>query len=92
MTEMFAKTDIEGYLGCCAAIRDMDFRESLPNIIAPTLVIAGRSDPATPLERNTFISERIPGAKLAVLEAAHLANVEQPQAYTDTVLGFLLRT
>ncbi len=92
MTAMFVKTDIEGYLGCCAAIRDMDFREMLPRITTPTLVIAGRADPATPLEMNTFISERIPGAKLAVLEAAHIANVEQPRAYTDTVLGFLLRT
>jgi 3-oxoadipate enol-lactonase len=91
MTAMFVQTDIEGYLGCCAAIRDMDFRESLPNITAPTLVIAGRFDSATPLEMNTFISDHIPGAKLAVLEAAHIANVEQPQAYTDTVLGFLLR-
>jgi len=91
MTEMFVRTDIEGYLGCCAAIRDMDFRDLLPTITAPTLVIAGRADPATPLEMNIFISERIPGAKLAVLEAAHIANVEEPQAYTDTVLGFLLR-
>jgi 3-oxoadipate enol-lactonase len=92
MTAMFVKTDIEGYLGCCAAIRDMNFREWLPRIEAPTLVIAGRADPATPIEMNTFISDRIPGAKLAVIEAAHIANVEQPQAYTDTVLGFLLRT
>jgi 3-oxoadipate enol-lactonase len=92
MTEMFVKTDIEGYLGCCAAIRDMDFRALLPNITAQTLVIAGRSDPATPLEMNTFISNQIPGAKLAMIEAAHIANVEQPQAYTETVLEFLLHT
>lgn len=55
-------------------------------------MIAGRFDPATPLEMNTYISDRIPGAKLAVLEAAHIANVEQPQAYTETVLEFLLHT
>ena len=29
-----------------------------------------------------FIRTRIPGAKLAVVDAAHIANVEQPQAYT----------
>jgi 3-oxoadipate enol-lactonase len=33
--------------------------------------------------------DRIPGAKLAVLEAAHISNVEQPKAYTETVLKFL---
>ncbi len=90
MTEMFLKTDPEGYVGCIEAIRDMDHRPLLARIAAPTLVIAGRQDPATPLEGNEFIRARIPGAGLAVLEAAHIANVEQPQAYADTVLKFLL--
>ena len=65
-------------------------RALLAKITAPTLVIAGKRDPATPLEGNEFIRQHIPGAAIAVLEAAHLANVEQPKAYTDTVLGFLL--
>ena len=90
MQEMFAATALEGYLGCGAAVRDMDHRALLPKINAPTLVIAGKHDPATPLEGNEFIRPHIPGAKFAVLEAAHLANVEQPKAYADTVLGFLL--
>jgi 3-oxoadipate enol-lactonase len=90
MTEMFVKTDIEGYLSCCEAIRDMDHRALLPKIKAPTLVIAGRLDPATPLALNEFICDHIPGAQLLTLEAAHIANVEQPQAYADAVLGFLL--
>jgi 3-oxoadipate enol-lactonase len=88
--EMFLATNVEGYVACGEAIRDMDHRPLLPNIKAPTLVIAGRFDPATPLDMNDFIRDQIPGAKLAILEAAHIANVEQPQAYADTVLGFLL--
>jgi 3-oxoadipate enol-lactonase len=90
MREMFVATDMEGYIGCGEAIRDMDHRPLLAKIAAPTLVIAGRLDPATPLEGNEFIRAHIPGAKIAVLEAAHIANMEQPQAYADTVLGFLL--
>ncbi|HML08399.1 MAG TPA: 3-oxoadipate enol-lactonase [Xanthobacteraceae bacterium] len=90
MSEIFLKTDREGYIGCLEAIRDMDHRPLLPKIKAPTLVIAGRHDPATPLAGNEFIRAHIPGAKLTVLEAAHIANVEQPQAYADAVLGFLL--
>jgi 3-oxoadipate enol-lactonase len=89
MKTMFCATDVEGYVGCGYAIRDMDHRPLLPKITVPTLVIAGRHDPATPLEGNEYIREHIPGAKIAVLEAAHIANIEQPQAYTDTVLGFL---
>jgi pimeloyl-ACP methyl ester carboxylesterase len=33
----------------------------------------------------------IPGAKLAVLDSAHIANVEQPAAYNETVMKFLAR-
>jgi 3-oxoadipate enol-lactonase len=90
MKTMFCATDPEGYIGCGYAIRDMDHRPLLPKIATPTLVIAGRHDPATPLEGNEYIREHIPGARIAVLEAAHIANIEQPQAYTDTLLGFLL--
>jgi hypothetical protein len=34
----------------------------------------------------------VPGARIAVLEAAHISNLEQPQAYAETMLGFLLGT
>jgi 3-oxoadipate enol-lactonase len=62
----------------------------LSKITAPTLVIAGRHDPATTLEAGEFIKQHVPGARIAVLEAAHIANIEQPKVYADTVLGFLL--
>ena len=78
MTEMFLKTSAEGYAGCIEAIRDMDHRALLAKISAPTLVIAGPQDPATPLEGNKFIRAHIPGPRIAVLEAAHIANVERP--------------
>jgi 3-oxoadipate enol-lactonase len=90
MREMFLATDIEGYIGCGEAIRDMDHRPLLSKITVPTLVIAGKYDPATTLEAGEFIQTHIPGAKIAVLEAAHISNLEQPQAYADAVLKFLL--
>jgi 3-oxoadipate enol-lactonase len=87
---MFAATPLEGYLGCGAAVRDMDQRPLLPKIAAPTLVIAGKYDGATTPEANRYIADHIPGAKFALLEAAHLSNVEQSEAYTKAVLDFLL--
>ncbi len=92
MREMFVATDIEGYIGCGEAIRDMDHRPLLPRITTPTLVIAGRHDPATTLEAGEYIKDHVPGARIAVLEAAHISNLEQPQAYAETMLGFLLGT
>jgi len=89
MREMFLATKVDGYVGCGEAIRDMDHRPLLPKISVPTLVIAGRQDPATTLEAGEYIKQHIPGAKIAVLEAAHISNLEQPRAYAETVLGFL---
>jgi 3-oxoadipate enol-lactonase len=89
LSEMFLATDPEGYIACGEAVRDMDHREIIRSITAPTLVIAGRHDPATTVEHGEFIRSRIPGASMTVLDAAHIANVEQPHDYTDAVLGFL---
>jgi 3-oxoadipate enol-lactonase len=89
MREMFLKTPAEGFLGCCAAVRDMDLRDTHARISAPTLVIVGLKDPATPPAAGEEIQRSINGAKLAALDAAHISNVEQPQVYADTVLRFL---
>jgi len=87
---MFLATNTEGYIGCGQAIRDMDHRPLLAKINAPTLVIAGRYDLGTPLEAGEFIAQHMPNAQLAVLETAHIANMEQPKIYSETVLEFLL--
>jgi len=89
MTKMFVASDREGYIGCVEAIRDMDFRASNPTIKAPTLVIVGAQDPATPPVAGETIAKATPGAKLVSLDAAHISNVEQPQAFTKAVLDFL---
>ncbi len=81
-------TSPQGYIGCCEAIRDMDHREILHRISAPTLIIAGRHDVATPVESAEFIRDRVPGCKLMVLDAAHISNIEQADAFTAEVLGF----
>jgi 3-oxoadipate enol-lactonase len=89
ITEMFLSTNADGYIACGEAVRDMDHREIIKSITAPTLIIAGRHDPATTVEAAEFIRSRIPRASLTVLDAAHLANVEQQHDYTEAVLGFL---
>lgn len=81
----------EGYAACCAAIRDMDQREAVAQIKAPTLVIYGGSDPVTPASDAHFLKDRIPGAAEVELPAAHLSNVEQADAFTEAVRHFLSR-
>jgi 3-oxoadipate enol-lactonase len=89
MRKAFVATKVPGYIASCEAIRDMDFRASNPSITAPTLVIVGAQDPATPPSAGETIQKAIKGAKLASLDAAHISNVEQPKQYTETVLNFL---
>jgi 3-oxoadipate enol-lactonase len=43
----------------------------------------------TPPEGLRFIHESIPGSKMLTLDAAHLSNVEQSEAFTSAVMGFL---
>ncbi len=89
MKEIFLTTSKEGYVACCQAIRDMDFRNSNPSITAPTLVIVGAKDPATPPAQGEAIAAQIKGAKLISFDAAHIANMEQPALYAKAVLDFL---
>ena len=91
MKKMFVATKVDGYVGCGEAIRDMDHRPLLSKITAPTFVIAGKHDPATPLEGNEFIKQHIPGARIAVLEAAHIANIEQPTGLCRYRAGIFAR-
>ena len=88
---MFAETSLDGYLACCTAIRNMDMRPTHPRIKAPTLVIVGRQDPATPPAAGEEVARRIAGATLATIDASHLSNIGQPKAYADLVLNFLMR-
>ena len=62
----------------------------LSAIQAPTLVIAGVLDFATPLGVHEFIRNNIAGAQLMTLPTAHLSNIERPETYTATALRFLL--
>ena len=89
MTEIFLTSNRTGYVACCEAIRDMDFRSSNASIAAPTLVIVGAQDQATPPDRGEAIARQIKGARVVSFDAAHIANVEQPAAYTKAVLDFL---
>jgi len=85
-----AATSAAGYCGCCAAIRDMDQRESIRGITVPTHVIVGADDPSTPVTSAQLIHEHIAGSRLTVIPAAaHLANIEQAALFNVTLLDFL---
>lgn len=88
--QIFLATPPDGYAACCEALAVWDFRGELDSISAPTLVLVGSEDPATPPDQAQLIAEGIPGAVLTVIPgAAHLVNVEQPDPFNRAARNFL---
>ena len=85
----FLAVDVDGYLGCAAAIRDMDLRGELPHVAVPTLVLTGTFDPSTPSALGRAIADGIRGAQRVELGAAHMPPIEQPENYASAVIRFL---
>lgn len=76
---MLTATPADGYAWCCGAIERLDLRDELPRITAPTLVISGADDAATPVDKQAEIAAVVPAARHEVVaSAAHVAPVEQP--------------
>ncbi|HLJ30722.1 MAG TPA: alpha/beta fold hydrolase [Candidatus Angelobacter sp.] len=62
----------------------------IAQIAAPTLVIHGESDRLVPAGNGKLIAEKIPGAKLVLLErASHIFTTDQPEAAQRSILDFL---
>jgi len=88
---MVAETPAEGYAGCCELLADTDLREEVTAIRAPTLVLAGAEDPSAPPDHSRRLAAAIPGARLEVLAgAAHLLNIEAPEAVSELLLEHFL--
>ncbi len=89
---MIRGTPVPGYLGCCHAVSKLDITASLARIRCPVLVVVGENDAVTPVSMAREIQAAIAHAQLAVIpDAAHLSNIEQPEAFNQVVSGFLRR-
>lgn len=87
--EGIAAIDPEGYAACCDALGLSDLRAELGRISVPTLVVAGAFDPVTTEADAKQIQAGIADARLVVLPASHLSNIEAPAAFTQEVQDFL---
>lgn len=91
MLAMVAGIPPSGYVATAIAVRDLDLRDDLAKIGAPVLVIAGALDPATPPAMAELIVEKTPNARLAILDAAHLSNIEKADEYNSLITNFLVQ-
>jgi 3-oxoadipate enol-lactonase len=88
---MLVRTPLEGYLGCCAAVRDADLTATTRRLTLPFLCMVGDQDGSTPPELVAEMAALVPNARLVTIAGAgHLPCVEQPDAVAEAMLGFFL--
>jgi len=88
--KLIADTPVPGYVGCCRAIPRLNLTDRLKEITVPIQIIVGADDQGTPVAMSQAIHDNAPGSRLDILpSAAHLSNIEQPQAF-DRALGAFL--
>ena len=87
---MLVRTPKEGYVGCCAAIRDADLTASTRALRVPTLCLVGEEDGATPPALVRELAGLIEGAGfVTVPEAGHLPCVERPAPVAAAMDDFI---
>jgi 3-oxoadipate enol-lactonase/4-carboxymuconolactone decarboxylase len=75
------------YAACCEAIAALDLTPALADITAPTLVLAGRGDPATPPVHSRELADGIRESTLIELgSVGHLAPFEAPDTVANAFL------
>jgi 3-oxoadipate enol-lactonase len=93
VANMIRRTSYDGYAAAIEAIRGLDLLDRLSSLEMPVLVVGGLQDAAVTPQTVEALAQRVPRAKTLLLDdAAHLANVEQPTAFTEAVGQFLRST
>ena len=83
-------TSVKGFCACCAAIRDMDQRETIRTVFTPTLVMVGEHDSGTPVSAAEYIHQGITSSSLTIIsDAAHFVQMEQSSMFNHELLKFI---
>jgi len=86
---MILATPVEGYLGCCGALKKLAYLDRLSGIGLPALFIAGTHDQGAPAAAMRDMSERVGGSRYVELDAAHVSNIERPAEFNTALEEFL---
>ncbi|MDQ0467781.1 alpha/beta fold hydrolase [Labrys wisconsinensis] len=82
--------DAQTYIACATSVFTSDVRDLMAAIRVPVRIVVGERDNRTPPALSEAIAALIPGAGLHhIADAAHLANLDQPERFEAAVLSFL---
>lgn len=88
--DMIRGTSLNGFIGAAEALKTLDYRRQLSGITVPTLFIAGAEDIACPVAGVRADAALVPGAEVAeIAGAAHISNIEQPDAFSRIIGDFV---
>jgi len=90
--DMAERIGVEAYVRHQHAMMSRaNYRPDLPSITCPTLVLCGREDALTPLQRHDEIVRQIPTARLVVIErCGHLSTLERPHEVNVALRDWLV--
>jgi pimeloyl-ACP methyl ester carboxylesterase len=79
-----------GWTDALDALTSYDFRDRLPDISCPTLIVWGADDMLVPVRDADEFGRLIPNARKIVFEdTGHVAMIERPPTFNDTLVEFL---
>ena len=82
--DTFLRNDVDAYAASCAMLGACDLRAALPNIKAPTRVVVGEEDYATPVAMAEALTNGIAGGRLTVIRGArHFTPLERPDVIAE---------
>ena len=85
---MVKSTPVNGFIGCCAALGDHNFRSAVASVSRPVLFMVGEKDPPNAAMRE--MNKELAGSQFVeIAGAGHISNMEQPGAFTDALEKFL---
>lgn len=87
----FEQTSVDGYLGCCAALRDADLRADLSRIHHPVLAVSGKDDPVCPESDLKLIAASVLRGRHMALPGRHIVNLEAAGQFNAALAEFLAR-
>ena len=90
-SELVVGAGTPGFVGGLDAVLGYSFREQLPEIEIPTLIVWGRNDVLIPVE-DAYEFERLIGDNARVVvfdDTGHLAMVERPSRFNALLADFI---
>jgi 3-oxoadipate enol-lactonase len=85
-TRVLANTKPEAFMTACRALQKVDFSDVVGDVRAPTLIVVGEDDQATPPDMARALHDSLPNSALVILSGvAHAPQIQEPEAFVDAI-------